>query len=258
MIGVGITTYGRPAAYHRTLAVLMDTGTPMVVYVRQDGGERYVHDFRVGEHFRVETDRAPVNFGKKRYWQTVKRLWGLVPKAEDITIWIQLPDDFEYKDGWLDQALKKFESLPTSKTRGRVMNLLTDHRMETGNWGLKPRLISSSLYDSCFVDGAFMADRAAMDKTGWTIQPIEEDRWDDNEELGSGVWSQVTRTWMRRKIPIYCWKNRYITTDWSSEKSVMNPSRDDDKIIRGTSRSVPTKRARKRSYRKGMGSRRFL
>jgi hypothetical protein len=203
-ITVGLSTAGRPEGYARTIEELRRalSGHEVLVCVVQDGGDRYVQDVS-GPGFTVKSTWQG-NKGKHLYWETVNTvLAGCSSFHGDYHL--HLPDDLLYTGGWWPVLEWKMLSMDGPF----AVNILPDHRASC--WGR-----------THFIDGAFAADRAAMEAIGWRVLPIRKTRWIRRPSLGSGVWRQVTRRLggivkPRLDLP--------ITHDWSAQRSMMNPDR---------------------------------
>lgn len=206
-ISVGMTTYGRPEQYARTIAELRRALAKhdVRVVVVQDGGERYVTDMADNFRFQVDTTWQE-NKGKQRYWETVNKvLKGCILHLPQLHL--QLPDDLNYGPGWWEEL----EDRVLAMEEPFAMNVLPDHR-------------SMCWRQRHFVDGAFVADREAMNELGWTIYPVPIYRWNNDPSLSSGVWKQVTKRWGALDI-LKPRLNLPITHEWLAELSRMNPDR---------------------------------
>ena len=210
-ICVGITTYNRPEQYRDTVkAIRANAGSHNVkIVVVQDGGRRYVKD---GTDLYTHHKH---HGGKAGYSDTVTILWAMA-EASDPDVFIQVPDDFTFGQGWISKAVNTLSMLD----RYAAINIHACGR--TNMWGIRPH--SRGAFDSnAFIDGAFAITADAMDLIDW--EPAEVPETYHRDGLGSGVWRYTTKAMRKMGIRIFRMRDHIVTTDWSGANSQMNPHR---------------------------------
>lgn len=219
---IGLATYRREREYRFLLERLRSTRGKhqLTVVVVQDGEHCYVEHV-VEDGFEVVAMWQAHN-GKFRYWKTISNLWRQVRDLgmKDF-LYVQLADDLELADNWLEEALRIHRKV---KARSAI-NLLLCHRAETGNWGFKPKARCKDLFKDAFVDGAFITHSKVLELLGWEVRPINRDKWRRGRKRGSQVWKQVSSRLSIHGVPMFQVRHPIITTDWSPQRSVMNPDR---------------------------------
>ena len=211
---VGITTYDRPEEYRATVKAIRKAApkehTVGVVAV-QDGGPMYVRNGK------LLTVSYKEHGGKRGYWATVSHLWSIV-KEKDPDVFIQVPDDFRYSPGWMDTVLDILSQLDENA----FLNILPCGRKQ---WRFHPHPHPSlPVDDFAFIDGAFATTRRGMKALRWSAYPMP-DEYFDQEGIGSGVWRLVSGRLRTKRVPMYRMQEAVVFTDWSGEKSKMNPHR---------------------------------
>ena len=183
-----VFTYRRP----KLLAKLLDqlSAYDITVDVFDDDPETCTHTFLVhGERHHV----AEANHGKTRFWQWVTRAFGAL-RSSDADRFIFLPDDVSLCDDFLERCEERWATLPEKAVS---LNLLVDHRAAKANWtGKLPVRYNDLVEETWWTDGCFYADRRFFDALGWSIQPINLQRWRSTYSgipPGSGVWAQASR-----------------------------------------------------------------
>lgn len=134
-----------------------------------------------------EIIRADHNHGKKEYWRWINiALDRLRATTGDVLF---MPDDVTVKAGSIEYAQMLLDSV---RGHGPVaINLLNDSR--TKCWTkTKRNVYNANLYTAGFVDGCFICNRQVLELMDYKINPIGEERWKRNKNLGSGVWQQFT------------------------------------------------------------------
>ena len=210
-ICVGITTYNRPEQYRATVkAIRKNAGDHAVkIVVVQDGGRQYVKDGN--DLYTYRKDHG----GKAGYHDTVRMLWGMA-EATGADMFIQVPDDFTYGDGWLSRTVEVLTMM------GDISALNIHNCGRSEMWGHRPQ--ARGIVDSgAFIDGAFAITAEAMDMIHWTPGEVPEGY--HREGLGSGVWKYTTKRLRRAGVRIFRLREHIVSTDWSGKNSKMNPQR---------------------------------
>ena len=147
-----------------------------------------------------------VNYGKKRYWASMNKLFNVF-KNNNCNYLVQMDDDF-----YTHKDFIKLLDLEVSKFKGDVIvKYIHDASKGEYRWGSK-----------YWIDGGACYPRDFMQKINYQIDPIPMSRWQADPKLSSGVWSQVSK----KIIDL-----NYITyeTEFSlvkhlgTEESMMNP-----------------------------------
>lgn len=78
-----------------------------------------------------------------------------------------------------------------------------------------------------FVDGCFTTNRAALNRLDWTMEPINQERFND-PKLSSGVGKQLSKRFLKRGVPMMkpvkslC-KKHHVESQMNPEERKVNP-----------------------------------
>jgi hypothetical protein len=146
--------------------------------------------------------RSETNNGKKGYWKTVNTVLEYI-KNKDFDYLIQLDDDFEICDNFIDLVINFFDDIKNKTERLAAISLHLNSTIDgIGNrWGL----------GNSWVDGGAIYNLEAIKLLNYEIIEIKESRWKFNKTLSSGVWQQVSNRINRMGYiiakPIYSFLN---------------------------------------------------
>jgi hypothetical protein len=124
------------------------------------------------------------NKGKYKYWETINSCFNQI-KEEDFDFLIQLDDDFEICENFIDYVLDFFKDIILSNNKISAMSLHLNN-CEDGiksRWGV----------NNSWVDGGTIYTREIIDLLNFKIEEISIKRWSKDKNLSSGVWSQISK-----------------------------------------------------------------
>lgn len=174
-IALLITTCNRPASLKKIISDLQreKKGYELTFFIVDDGLNKN---------------------GKKNYWKTINSLWGQA-KAEDFDYYIQLPDDVQLEERFIQKAITAWNNIDDPKKI--CLNLFLDsHRMGKPCWTNfwpKVNLFNDKRYlKTQWMDLFYICEKKFFTLQQWNIQPVHPSRWIANPELSSGVGQQVS------------------------------------------------------------------
>jgi hypothetical protein len=131
----------------------------------------------------VKVIKTKKNNGKKKYWLTINNVLSII-KDYKFDILIQLDDDFEICQNFLDKTIKLFIDNRFGDDKISAMSLHLNNELDLidSRWGL----------GNSWVDGGAIYTKEILIKLRFKINKINQNRWLRNEKLSSGVWQQVS------------------------------------------------------------------
>lgn len=132
--------------------------------------------------------KSPVNNGKKLYYKNINHQLQLFKEKKTFDYFLQVDDDFWICDNFIDNCVYHITKHTKENKNTLAMRIHKDHRSRRKVWGTKN-----------WVDGGTMYKRKFLESVNYQIQPIPSSRWDNNENLSSGVWEQLTRKMKTQK-----------------------------------------------------------
>ncbi len=178
------------------------------------------YNYRViddGSDFKLENNFIQfTHMGKQWWYQTwqivLTMVDGLMPSPELIVF---TADDF------LDLDVKRiFELHERYKAHPYFYNIIKDRR--DFNWGRIPVLdIDEDTEQVGFVDCGFFCNFSALEKIGFWMNPVDQDRF-KNKRISSGVGIQLTQRIRHANIPMY--RPKKSLAYHGNHPSVMHPT----------------------------------
>lgn len=181
-----ITTYGRKDPCQRLVNSLQGLGD---IFVLNDGDSYEITDC---EYYYNEK-----NLGKRYYWHTVNRLWGLPKKVYDY--YFMISDDFLPIDGFTDKAIALWRSIKDNQKI--CLNLYCDPVPRIKCWTNVEPIEYKDYRITQWVDMCFMAERRFFNEIGKI--PTINYNWDKYPLKSSGVGSYISTYLYRHKFNMY-------------------------------------------------------
>lgn len=145
------------------------------------------------------------NNGKYYYWKSVDKLLKAA-KNFNFKYLIQLDDDHDPTEDFLNSAEDFFNENNTAKILKMVVNKDYDKK----RWNLID-----------WVDGGSIYKKEVFDIIGYNIKEIPLTRWKNNNNLGSGVWQQVSERINKKNINVFIPKKSFAN-HLGYKDSIMN------------------------------------
>lgn len=156
-----------------------------------------------------------VNNGRRRYWETVNRLWDIAIKYPS-KYYISLVDDLMPKKNFFD-CIGMFERISDSKKI--AMHLANNGRVK--NWtNFNRRDYNNEVYLTQTTEQSFIC---LPEFITYRIPKISPRRWEKNPLAGSGVGSSMNNYWVNQNRTIFGVKKSLIRRNNKCSESLMNP-----------------------------------
>lgn len=157
------------------------------------------------------------NYGKKKAWRKFQRIFNFILKDySNYDYYFLLPDDVVLCDNFIEKSIELYKGIKDN--RKICLSLLSDVRVENPNWtGVYP-LDKGDVILTHWSDLCMLFDLKYLEEADMT--EIQEDRWDSNPRLGSGVGSVISRNLYRKNYNQYHVKKTLCTH--GGHKSEMN------------------------------------
>lgn len=130
-----------------------------------------------------------INNGKKKYWKLVNDYFKIIRNI-DSKYFIILSDDLVLTDDFFTKSIFFYEKIDDNKKI--CLSLLTDDRVNRTNWSNFKSVDFGDYYLTNWNDLCYIAEKKFFENLNYEILPIDEDRWDKNPNLSSGVGQQIT------------------------------------------------------------------
>ena len=141
------------------------------------------------ERFRHEPDvlylENPCNYGRKRYWESINRLFEAA-SGFSFRVLVQVDDDFVLCRNFLQEITRLSES-----GDGAVHYHINDNPGDAGRWGLVH-----------WVDGGCAFSYRVMKALNFRTEPVAPCRWMRDPNASSGVWHNISNTLNRLGITV--------------------------------------------------------
>lgn len=122
-----------------------------------------------------------INYGKKKYWMTINKLFGEAQKNK-FRYLIQIDDDVKLLDGFINNVINKFKLFREYDSKIICMDYRLYGGRDKNKWGFK-----------YWIDGCGIYDYNFLKKINFKIDEIPSYRWSINKNTSSGVWEQVSK-----------------------------------------------------------------
>ena len=179
-----ITSYNRYDFLYNLLNQLytQETEYKFKVIVVNDGSDDVRYLKLINNYPKLIIINNEKNYGKKLYWKTINS--GL-KKAKDYpsnTV-LQIDDDFQLCDDFLDNIFKIYyeKKHENNKILCISFHLYDKSHEDEGRWGLK-----------YWVDGGGLYDIEFIREIKYNVNEIPIKRWENNKNLSTGVWRQIS------------------------------------------------------------------
>lgn len=197
-ITVWITTYNRPAELRALLADLItDSGSLRVrCRVYNDGSTVPYPDLPASTAtFTLEYVDLPGPHGKPGYWQLIDRIFQDL-RSVPSRFYMQLQDDVRVRPGFFAHALQTYQAIPDPHKI--ALNLYLDSsRIGQPCWTPRlPRLCrfaATRVFQTGWIDGFYLGERALLAALDYHIHPIAPRRWHTQPQRSSGVGMQMSQ-----------------------------------------------------------------
>jgi len=123
-----------------------------------------------------------INNGKKKYWESITRLWKEIKSHYNTRTVIQIDDDFILCENFIDTVIDFFMEKVKINPNVMAISYHVNPDYKQKRWG----------FDDWVDGGALYSDRF-LKKIDYAVEPISEKRWESNPKLSSGVWHQITK-----------------------------------------------------------------
>lgn len=171
-----VSSYNRPEGVARILDSVRAERSQLSyrVIVLNDGST--TGDY---ERFRHEPDvlylENPCNYGRKRYWESINRLFEAA-SGFSFRVLVQVDDDFVLCRNFLQEITRLSES-----GDGAVHYHINDNPGDAGRWGLVH-----------WVDGGCAFSYRVMKALNFRAEPVAPCRWMRDPNASSGVWHNIS------------------------------------------------------------------
>lgn len=122
------------------------------------------------------------NYGKYRYWETINKLLTHAQYNYEFKWLIQLDDDFELCDNFLDKVIDEYVIAKQNNNKIRAFHLFHTPDYNLTRWNM-----------TTWIDGGGLYEYELLKEIQFKINPISIHRWDKYKNLSSGVWQQISR-----------------------------------------------------------------
>lgn len=157
--------------------------------------------------------RASANFGKKKYFQLINKIFRDIPDAD---YYFFLADDMRLKDSYFEKSINTF--LTIKDNRKICLNTDIDGRLGKQCWTAWNPVDMGTVYKSQWVDMCFVCTKRFFEEVG---EISVGDRWKNDETLGSGVGAVISRNLHQKNFGLYQVKEEMIIH--GDHESKMNP-----------------------------------
>jgi len=156
-----------------------------------------------------------INHGKKLAWVKFQKIFKLMPKEYDYYIF--LPDDSVLIDNFVNKAVELWNGIQDNNKI--CLSFSTKERISKSCFTAKEPIDKGNVVLTQWNDLCFISGREFIDKV--VIDPVDPKRWDENENLSSGVGSKISHFF-------YKYYNLYHAKEEMVKhvglKSLMNPA----------------------------------
>ena len=122
-----------------------------------------------------------VNQGKYLYWKTINTLFKESSKYKFHTL-IEIDDDFKLHKNFINNIMDTFFDVKNSNNNYMAFYYHSFKGISDSRWGVKN-----------WFDGGVAFDYNFLKLINFKLTPIPLSRWSLNENLSSGVWSQLSK-----------------------------------------------------------------
>lgn len=157
-------------------------------HINRQGSEVIVFDdcsnFDILNHYFIQFEH---HYGKKLAYQKFQIIFKWL-KTTDYDYYILIPDDIEIDSKFITNSIRLFKSTNHSN---KLVNLLTDSRLYSKQWTDFEPIEGRELVQTQWTDLCFITNKNVIDLI--KIHDVSPKRWDNNENLGSGVGGNLSR-----------------------------------------------------------------
>jgi len=221
-VHVSVLGYNRPRCLRNVLSdFVREKRSWTTVSVYDDGSDKNMsaaHDVADEAGFGWTTLKGP--HGKKRLWQVYNHIFAGLASRGPCTLFAFVPDDARLCREFFSRLVRCWNSCFFDK---RVaMNIQAErYRDHHPCWtGFAPVRKNKHVWQTQWVDGAFVCNRDALDAVGWNVPKPNESRW-TNPNISSGVWQWFTSSLHHKGYGMYRVHNSLIVHVLAG--SVMHP-----------------------------------
>jgi FkbM family methyltransferase len=137
--------------------------------------------------------RARMNHGKRRWWEWWNEILGDL-RGTDARLFHLLQDDMRLCRRFFERSAEAWAAIDDPH-KGSLYLHVTPERGTLGSrcWGSEGARRVGGVVHSGWVDlAAVLCDRSLFEALGWRLEPVEEDRWREQELMSSGVGQQLS------------------------------------------------------------------
>lgn len=224
-INLLITTFNRPAMLSNLLEQIVQQNPPnTVIHIHNDGST--MNYFDVVNKYKSKLDIKYFyhdHNGKRKYWSLINKVFKARAKSK---YYIMLPDDDILNSDFFNKVINKWETIEHPKKACMMPSINQERKWVSCFSRTLPRK-QGEVYNSGYVDMRFIAERYFFIALG-KLEAPKSDRWERDNNLGSGVGSQISNRLMKKGLQMFI--SIEDLTYQVPHKSEMNPDQTDTEI----------------------------
>jgi len=217
-INLLITTFNRPDLLGNLLEQILQENPPnTIIHIHNDGSTaNYVP---VINKYKSKLDLRYFNhkhYGKKMYWALINQVFKNRAQAK---YYIMLPDDDILNPDFFNRVINKWEGITDEKKISLMPSVNVERKWFSCWTPIIPKK-EGEVYNAGYCDMRFIVEEKFFQEVG--VLEVDQSRWDDMPELGSGVGSQLSNRLAEKEWKMYI-SEKDLTYQIEHE-SKMNPN----------------------------------
>jgi len=209
-----ITTYNRQEML-KELVQDLQSKTDEQIIIMDDCTPDF--DFQFFKKRNIKVIQSEVNGGKKLFFQQWQKMLDLAKQSSD-QFFLFLADDFQNVN--IEQIRKVKTAF--SESDPFALNIINDGRLICfrHKTPVQTKIQEMDVWNVGFVDCGFLCNRIVLELLQFTIKPIDQNRWNHNPLLSSGVGDQLTQRFA--KAGVQCFIPFFSLAEHGDHESVMH------------------------------------